>query len=471
MEELSTPARIATVSASEPGIVFVLKSLLYPVTTVVVLALCLAVTSQPLHGPYVLIAVIAFVGTSDLFDGLTWQSDSHRTWRSLTNILLRWLLLLAFIWAVMELCGLATSLHKATLLLWAIVTPPALVLAQEAAQRLLVRKGLHQVRPRTAVIVGVTEQGLRLERRLRADATYRIQVTGFFEDRPASRLPAHNSARVLGTLGELRDFVARNRIDLVYITLPMTRQRRIIELLNSLQDSTASIYFVPDLSICELVQPRFDLLTGIPVVAVCESPFYGLRGAAKRCTDIVIALAALTLSVPVLLGLALGVKLSSPGPVIFKQKRYGLDGKEILVYKFRSMTVTEDGVETYKQVSRNDARVTRFGAFMRATSLDELPQLFNVLEGSMSIVGPRPHAVAVNEQYRRLIPGYMVRHKVKPGITGWAQVNGYRGGDDIESMTKRIEFDLEYLRHWSLGLDLLIMLRTAAIVWNDRHAY
>ena len=125
----------------------------------------------------------------------------------------------------------------------------------------------------------------------------------------------------------------------------------------------------------------------------------------------------------------------------------------------------------FTAVSRNDARVTRFGAFIRATSLDELPQLFNVLEGSMSIVGPRPHAIAVNEQYRRLIPGYMVRHKVKPGITGWAQVNGYRGGDDIVSMTKRIELDLDYLRHWSLGLDLLIILRTATLVWNDRHAY
>ena len=169
--------------------------------------------------------------------------------------------------------------------------------------------------------------------------------------------------------------------------------------------------------------------------------------------------------------LALGVKLSSPGPVIFKQKRYGLDGKEILVYKFRSMTVTEDGVVQFTAVSRNVARVTRFGAFIRATSLDELPQLFNVLEGSMSLVGPRPHAVAVNEQYRRLISGYMVRHKVKPGITGWAQVNGFRGGDDLESMQRRVAADLEYLRNWSLGLDIAILFRTVALVWADRRAF
>ena len=161
----------------------------------------------------------------------------------------------------------------------------------------------------------------------------------------------------------------------------------------------------------------------------------------------------------------------TPGGVIFKQRRYGLDGKEIIVYKFRSMSVTEDGHGTYTQVRRNDARVTSVGAFISATSLDELPQLLNVLEGTMSIVGPRPHAIAVNEQYRRLIPGYMVRHKVKPGITGWAQVNGFRGGDDIGSMRQRIEFDLEYLQHWSLTLDLMIIIKTALVVWNDRHAY
>jgi putative colanic acid biosynthesis UDP-glucose lipid carrier transferase len=157
--------------------------------------------------------------------------------------------------------------------------------------------------------------------------------------------------------------------------------------------------------------------------------------------------------------------------VVFKQRRYGLDGKEITVYKFRSMTVTEDGDNTYTQVIRNDSRVTPFGAFIRKTSLDELPQLFNVLEGSMSIVGPRPHAVAMNEHYRREIPGYMVRHKVKPGITGWAQVNGYRGGDDLESMRKRIELDLAYLRHWSLWLDLRILFKTVSVVLTDRHAF
>jgi putative colanic acid biosysnthesis UDP-glucose lipid carrier transferase len=472
MEQLSAQRRAGGVSAFEPSAVFVLKSLLYPVGTVAVLGVCLLLWRQPLYGPYFLIGVIAFVGTSDLLDGIAWEAQEERAiWHSLANILPRWLLLLGFICAVLHLCGLLKDLHLGPLLSWAIVTPLALSGVQLSAQRLLLRAGIQQLKPRTAVIVGATEHAQQLERKLTEYELSRIKVVGFFDDRAASRLPARNAHRVLGKLSGLKRFVSEHNIDLVYITLPMTRHPRVIELLNSLQDSTASIYFVPDLSICELVQPRFDLLNGIPVVAVCESPFYGLRGAAKRCTDIVMAALAITVAAPILLGVAIGVKLSSPGPVVFKQKRYGLDGKEIIVYKFRSMSVTEDGVKTYTQVQRNDARVTRFGAFIRGTSLDELPQLFNVLEGSMSIVGPRPHAVAVNEQYRRLIPSYMVRHKVKPGITGWAQVNGYRGGDDIASMTKRIAFDLDYLRNWSLSLDFIIILRTASTVWNDRHAY
>jgi putative colanic acid biosynthesis UDP-glucose lipid carrier transferase len=244
-----------------------------------------------------------------------------------------------------------------------------------------------------------------------------------------------------------------------------------LRLLEVLRDSTVSIYFVPDLFVFNLVQARFDLVHGIPVVSVRESPFYGYHGISKRMCDLAVSLVAFLLLSPVLVAVALGVKATSPGPILFKQRRYGLDGKPIIVYKFRSMTVTEDGDKAYTQVSRNDARVTRFGAFMRRTSLDELPQLINVLEGTMSIVGPRPHAVAVNEQYRRLIPSYMVRHKVKPGITGLAQVNGYRGGDDLDSMTKRVDLDLVYLSQWSLRMDMLIILKTAVMVWTDRRAY
>jgi putative colanic acid biosynthesis UDP-glucose lipid carrier transferase len=172
-----------------------------------------------------------------------------------------------------------------------------------------------------------------------------------------------------------------------------------------------------------------------------------------------------------MLAIAVGVRRSSPGPVIFKQRRYGLYGESINVYKFRTMTVCEDR-GPIRQATRNDPRVTRFGAFLRRTSLDELPQLFNVLLGTMSMVGPRPHVVHQNEEYRKVIDGYMRRHKVRPGITGWAQVNGLRGETDtVEKMKRRVEYDIDYVRNWSLGLDARILLRTAALVWRDRNAY
>jgi putative colanic acid biosynthesis UDP-glucose lipid carrier transferase len=472
-EPLSFDERPSGVSASEPLSLFVLKSLLYPIVPVVMLGISLLLWREPLQGHYFLIAVLAFIGAAEVLDAVPLAAPRARSLAisSLIGIIARWLLVITFIWALLEIAGLAHRFNWPVLLTWATSTPIVLWFSQLSAPRVLRRAGLKRPSRRKVVIAGGTELGLKLAERILAAPWLDIEVLGFFDDRDASRLPPRCSQRLLGKLSELSDYVARNSVDTVYITLPMTRQRRVRELLVSLGDSTSSIYFVPDLTVCDLVQPRFDLVNGVPVVAVCESPFYGGRGIAKRFSDIAVAAGLIVLASPVMLAVAAAIKLTSPGPVIFRQKRYGLDGKEIIVYKFRSMTVTEDGHRSYTQVTRNDSRVTPVGAFIRATSLDELPQLFNVLEGTMSIVGPRPHAIAVNEQYRRLIPGYMVRHKVKPGITGWAQVNGFRGGDDIDSMRRRIELDLEYLQHWSLTLDLMIILRTALVVWKDRHAY
>lgn len=260
-------------------------------------------------------------------------------------------------------------------------------------------------------------------------------------------------------------------MDALYLALPIAAQPRILSVLDELKDTTVSIYFVPDIFMTDLIQGRLDSVGPMPVMAVCETPFNGISGMVKRGSDISIALVIMLLASPVTLALALAVKLTSPGPVIFKQRRYGLDGKEILVYKFRSMSSTDNGSEV-KQATKNDSRITPFGAILRKTSLDELPQFYNVLQGRMSIVGPRPHAVAHNETYRKLVKGYMVRHKVKPGITGWAQVSGYRGETDtIDKMEKRIEYDLEYLRNWSLGFDLWIIVKTVLVVLNDKKVY
>jgi putative colanic acid biosynthesis UDP-glucose lipid carrier transferase len=275
----------------------------------------------------------------------------------------------------------------------------------------------------------------------------------------------------LGKISTLPGYARANQIELIYISLPMASQPRILSLLDALRDTTASIYFVPDIFVTDLIQGRMDSVSGLPIVAVCESPFSGFGGLIKRASDILLSLLILALIAVPLLIIALAVKWSSPGPIIFKQRRYGVDGKEITVYKFRTMTVSEDG-PTIRQARKEDTRMTPLGRWLRKFSLDELPQFFNALQGSMSIVGPRPHAVAHNEMYRKLIKGYMVRHKVKPGITGWAQVNGLRGETEtLDKMKTRIDFDLDYLRNWSLRLDLYIIARTVWVVLAKMNAH
>jgi putative colanic acid biosynthesis UDP-glucose lipid carrier transferase len=468
MTEIRSAGRpVPGITPWDPSAVFVLKSLLYPLAATASLAAALWLAHEPFHHSYFLVAVIAFVATADLLDVAPLRHDiaGAASLGSFFNITARWLVLVAFIWALIVISGIQDRFEPRVLVIWAVIAPPLLWFSQQAALRTM---GWLQHSSRRAVIIGHNELGRMLGQELLRDPSLRVDVLGFFDDKGPDS-PADGA--LLGDVSRLPQFILRNEVQLVYITWAMTREARILELLETLHDSTVSIYFVPDVSVANLIQARVDFVNGIPVVGVCESPFYGVRGLAKRLCDIVLSSAAILMLAPVFLGVWLGVRSSGPGPVIFRQRRYGLDGKEIIVYKFRSMTVTEDGDNTYTQVVRNDSRVTPFGAFIRKTSLDELPQLFNVLEGSMSLVGPRPHAVAVNEQYRRLISGYMVRHKVKPGITGWAQVNGFRGGDDLESMKNRVAADLEYLRNWSLGLDIAILLRTFALVWADRRAF
>ena len=363
------------------------------------------------------------------------------------------------------------SFDDRVILAWALVTPAALFAAHRALPRLWPRVLAAEGLQKAAVIAGANDLGRNLARRLRDNPMFGIRFAGYFDDRAASRLQNVVPRENLGSLDALPDYARSHAVDVIYIALPMASQPRILKLLEDLRDTTASIYFVPDIFVADLIQARVDSIGGLPVVAVCESPFYGFNGLIKRASDVIFASAIVLLISPLLLAIAVGVKLSSPGPVLFKQRRYGLDGKRIVVYKFRSMTVAEDG-EVVRQATRDDARVTPFGAFLRRTSLDELPQFINVLQGRMSVVGPRPHAVAHNEMYRKLIRGYMIRHKVKPGITGLAQVSGWRGETEtVEKMKARIDCDLSYLRNWSLLLDLQIILKTIVVVLQKDNAY
>ncbi len=325
--------------------------------------------------------------------------------------------------------------------------------------------------PRRIVIAGMNEQGIELANRLANDLYSNVRVAGFFDDRSSERLKHFEKYAVLGKLKDLPEHVKNQHIDGIYLSLPMASQPRILSLLDGLRDTTGSIYFVPDSFVTDLIQGRMDSVGGIPVVAICETPFTGFNWILKRSSDIVLSALILLLILPLLLAIALGIRLTSPGPVIFRQRRYGLDGREIVVYKFRSMVTTEDG-DNILQARKSDPRLTPLGAILCRTSPDELPQFINVLQGRMSIVGPRPHAVAHNEIYRKLIKGYMLRHKVQPGISGWAQVNGCHGETEtLDKMKARIDCDLDYLRHWSLRLDLYIIARTIWVVLKGDNAH
>ena len=373
-------------------------------------------------------------------------------------------LLLFFGWATKNL-GLFPEDAR---LNWLWIAPSCLIAAHTAfryAAPLVLR------RTQRCVIVGMNEQGLALARRIEHNPYTDLALVGFFDDREIKRHLDTSGYSVLGKFDELAAYSRKHHVHVIYLSLPMANQERTLKLLDGLRDTTASIYFVPDQFVTELIQSRMSSVVDIPVVAVCETPFVGVNGLLKRASDIVISLGALVVLSPVLAVIALLVRMGSPGPIIFRQRRYGLDGEEIIVYKFRSMTSVDDGPEV-KQAQRDDARITPIGAILRKTSLDELPQLVNVVQGRMSLVGPRPHAVAHNELYRKLIKGYMLRHKVRPGITGWAQVNGLRGETEtVEKMEARIRYDLDYLRNWSLRLDLYILFKTVMVIANDRHAY
>jgi putative colanic acid biosysnthesis UDP-glucose lipid carrier transferase len=386
-----------------------------------------------------------------------------------TNLLLRWAVLVAVLLALGYITKFSEAYSRRVVVTWVLVTPMLLVLLSLALQSLTRALLTDAAHARRAVIVGCTQASMELTRRLALHTELGISVAGFFDDRGSDRLGCSKHAQLLGRFCDVAAFVNSRNIDIIFIALAPGYVSRLRELVRELGDTTASIYYLPDVSGFDMVQQRTSEILGFPVVAMCETPFHGYRGVVKRLMDVTIASAAIVLLAPLLLAIAYGVKRSSPGPVLFRQRRYGLDGREILVYKFRTMTVCEDGPKV-TQAQRNDSRVTPLGKHLRRWSLDELPQLLNVLQGTMSLVGPRPHAVAHNEEYRVLINRYMVRHKVLPGITGLAQVRGCRGETaSVDQMERRVLFDLEYVRNWSPLLDLQILLATVyAVVKTDR---
>jgi len=407
-----------------------------------------------------LIAVCVFLLVSE-------SLELYRSWRSasVTNMLsmmtLAWLTARAGVLLAAFSLKVSESFSRIAIGAWMLSTLLALF-----AWRLFVRNVLSTLRrrglnSRRVVIVGVNASGWRMRQQIKDMPQLGYRFMGFFDDRSPERVKTEFPEAVLqGSIEELIQRAKDDEFDVIYIALPLKAQKRIAEILERCGDTTASVHLIPDFFVYNLLHARLCQVGSMQTLSVYETPVSGVNDVLKRMFDIVFSLCVLSVIAIPMLVIAAIVKITSPGPAIFKQLRYGLDGRSIEVWKFRSMSTMDNGSEV-KQATKGDARITPVGAFIRKTSLDELPQFINVLQGSMSVVGPRPHAVAHNEQYRKLIPYYMLRHKVKPGITGWAQINGYRGETDtLDKMSGRVDYDLDYIRHWSLWMDIKIILLT-----------
>lgn len=343
--------------------------------------------------------------------------------------------------------------------------------------RLLLREILREMRgrgfnTRKVAIVGLNDAAVDMRNQIYHHPEMGYKFSGFYDDRCHVRLGEDfPDDHLEGTIDELIEKTRKGKYEVIFIALPLKAQKRINSILEKCGDTTASVYLIPDFFTYNLLHARLTEIGNMQTLSVYESPLFGVNDILKRLFDIMFSLAVLSVIAVPMLVIAAAIKLTSQGPVIFKQHRYGLDGRRIDVWKFRSMTTADNG-DTVMQARRGDSRITPLGAILRKTSLDELPQFINVLQGRMSVVGPRPHAVAHNEEYRKLIPYYMLRHKVKPGITGWAQINGFRGETDtLDKMEGRVNYDLDYIRNWSLWMDIKIILLTFVKGFTGGHVY
>lgn len=401
----------------------------------------------------------------------------YASWRvgglvdEITDLLLAWGMVVVVLVMLAFMTKTSANFSRLAIMTWFVITPFGLVMV-----RVIVRKSLRALRSagkntRTLAIVGANAHGVRLIEKSRNAPWMGMTPLGIYDDAKADEASDIIKPYLKGSVAELIREAKAGGVDYVYIVLPLQDEGRIVELVDAFADTTASVYVVPDMFVSDLLHARWTSFHGIPAISVYETPFMGVDGLVKRTEDVVLGVLFFLIALIPMLIVGIAVKLTSPGAVIFKQRRYGLNGEVVEVWKFRTMSVCEDGNQV-TQAKQGDSRITPIGAILRKTSLDEFPQLINVLQGRMSLVGPRPHAVAHNEEYRKLIHGYMLRHKVKPGITGWAQINGWRGETDtLDKMEKRVECDLEYIRNWTLWLDIKILWLTLFRGFVGKNAY
>lgn len=423
-------------------------------------------------------AVVAFVAFDMTFAILvlpwfgvydSWRGRSK--WRLSINIVLGWILVQGGGLAMMFLFHSTASVSRLWCVTWTAITAAALV-----ASRLLVHVVLGRVRRagrnlRMVAVVGTgAHRDIVIANILSSpDAGFRVVAT--FNTQPGSE-PDFPGLPSFARLQEFADWVRREQIEEVWLALPMSEEDAALRVLRQFSGDLVNVRLIPDVRGLAMFERNVVDLIGAPAINLMASPMTPYALMQKAAFDRLFAGVVLLGLLPVMLSIAAAVKLSSKGPVLFTQRRKGADGRVFRIYKFRSMRLHAEQSGTVRQATRGDPRVTRVGGFLRRTSLDELPQFLNVLRGEMSVVGPRPHAIEHDDQYRTIVDGYIHRYRIKPGITGWAQVNGFRGETDrIEKMQGRVEHDLYYLRNWSFGLDMRIVFSTVVKGLRHRNAY
>ena len=419
-----------------------------------------------------LISLSCFLFISQSFDLYrSWRTSTTLTMLSYTSLV--WIICCIILITLAYFTKTGTHYSRVAIGIWFISTFISLNMWRVIFRAMLFQFRKSGMNTKSVIILGATSSGIKLADQIIANPQLGLKLKGFYEDRPANRLPDMGEHKIQGSIEDGVNLVKSNPdINHVYIAMPMKAEARITEILNKCSDTTATVHIIPDFFMYNLLHARWQNVGNIQTLSIFDSPFDGFNLTIKRMEDILLATIILALIAIPMCFIAIAVKLTSKGPIIFQQKRYGLDGQEIKIYKFRSMALVNKKIDNIVQATKFDARITPIGALLRRTSLDELPQFINVIQGNMSIVGPRPHAVQHNEEYRKLIDGYMLRHKAKPGITGWAQVNGWRGETDtLEKMEKRIEFDLKYIHRWSLAFDLKIILLTIFKGFINKNAY
>jgi putative colanic acid biosynthesis UDP-glucose lipid carrier transferase len=389
---------------------------------------------------------------------------------------------LAAVWGLVLLIGLFFSflinhvgeLSRLWLFYWFLIGAGMLIMVRfmlYSALRLLRTKGLNSKR---VVIAGYGPIGQEIHRRALRQDWFGYEVKAVQADSEDAQHIDTSRVTYLQNIEDIPEFVVNNNVDEIWIALSTSATSQLQQLQYLLRNALVDIRWIPDTLGIQMLSKRVVDFMGFPAVDLNQPVSSGFNGIAKELFDKLLSLIVLISLSPLLLVIAIGIKLTSPGPVFFMQPRHGLNGKKFNVYKFRSMNLHQENVtlDTVTQAKKDDPRLTRFGQFLRKNSLDELPQFINVLMGDMSIVGPRPHALQHNEMYKDRLDLYMLRHRVKPGITGWAQIHGYRGETDtLDKMEKRVQFDLYYIRHWSLWMDIRIILWTAIKGWTGTNAY